>query len=576
MIFLTQVFESLYNQAKCKEDNFTVLKLENDMNMVSKRSLSLVLLVISLISQHGRANKAENQVWLHEEHDLNPGQTRAIQGSWQTLVNQPPFGGNAPSVGTPLLLTDGSVLVQNTDYPQTGEIWKLIPDSFGNYINGTWQQLASLPTGYAPLFFASAVLPDGRAIYEGGEYNEFGPTNSDPVWTSLGAIFDPTAGPLGTWTSVNPPPFFINSTTDPHMGPALPIGDAASVILENGTFMLADALSRQAALLNPITLTWVETGTFKFDSNNEEGWTLLPNGNVLTVNTNIDQPTNPHLTGSEIYNPLTGAWSNAGSTIVQLSDYGNAYEMGPQVLRPDGTVFVPGATGNTAIYNSFTGLWQAGPMLPIIGSQLACQDAPGTLLPNGDVLFAACPYGLASEGNGQGLPPTYIFELTGTTYIEQPTVPDFSVLQANYFNLLVLPTGQIMMTNVDNTNVYIFTPGDTSYDPNWAPIITLAPLKVSPTKTYKITGIRFNGMSQCNMYGDDAQSATNYPLIRITNNSTGHVFYCRTHDHSFMGVASNQKVYTYFDVPANIELGKSTIEVVANGIPSDPLCIFVQ
>lgn len=218
------------------------------MNMVGKRPLSVVMLVIALMSQYSRASQTENQIWLHEEHDLNPGQTRTILGSWQQLVNTPPFG-LQDGVGTPLLLTDGSVMIQNINRPLThlnGQIWKLVPDNFGNYVNGTWHQLASLPAGYAPLFFASAVLPDGRAIYEGGEYNVN--VSSGAVWTNKGAIFDPTAGPLGTWTSVNPPPFFTNEFGST---PALPIGDAASTILDNGTFMLADSLSNQAALLNP-------------------------------------------------------------------------------------------------------------------------------------------------------------------------------------------------------------------------------------------------------------------------------------------------------------------------------------
>ena len=55
----------------------------------------------------------------------------------------------------------------------------LIPDEFGSYVNGTWKQAASIPdarsfmnpTGWAPYGFASAVLPDGRVIYEGGEEN---------------------------------------------------------------------------------------------------------------------------------------------------------------------------------------------------------------------------------------------------------------------------------------------------------------------------------------------------------------------------------------------------------------------
>jgi hypothetical protein len=83
-------------------------------------------------------------------------------------------------------------------------------------------------------------------------------------------------------------------------------------------------------------------------------------------------------------------------------------------------------------------------------------------------------------------------------------------------------------------------------------------------------------MSQGAAYGDDAQSATNYPIVRITNNATGHVFYSRTHDHSSMAVAFNGLVSTHFDVPANQETGPSKLEVVANGIPSKPFDVDVE
>jgi hypothetical protein len=82
-------------------------------------------------------------------------------------------------------------------------------------------------------------------------------------------------------------------------------------------------------------------------------------------------------------------------------------------------------------------------------------------------------------------------------------------------------------------------------------------------------------MSQGAMYGDYYQSASNYPLVRITNLSTGHVFYGRTHNHSSMAVASNDPVSTYFEVPSNIETGNSKLEMVANGIPSAPVYITV-
>ena len=199
-------------------------------------------------------------------------------GFWQPLRNQPTFLNGATAQ---LLLTDGSVLVNDVfntftaaPFVASGNIWKLTPDLCGSYVNGTWSQIASLPDGYKPLFYASAVLPDGRVIFEGGEYNyplEFA------VWTSLGAIYDPFSN---TWALVNPPPFFTNTFGPP---PKLPIGDAASVVLADGTFMLANALSGQAALLDSKTLTWTPTGAGKLATNNEEGWTLLPDGTVLTV-----------------------------------------------------------------------------------------------------------------------------------------------------------------------------------------------------------------------------------------------------------------------------------------------------
>jgi hypothetical protein len=65
--------------------------------------------------------------------------------------------------------------------------------------------------------------------------------------------------------------------------------------------------------------------------------------------------------------------------------------------------------------------------------------------------------------------------------------------------------------------------------------------------------------------------------VRITNNGTGHVFYCRTHDHSSMGVATGSKtITTNFDVPSGMETGASQIEVVANGIPSTSVAVTVQ
>ena len=136
--------------------------------------------------------------------------------------------------------------------------WKLTPDINGSYVNGTWTQLASLSSNYGPLFFASAVLPDGRVIVEGGEQNF-----AQYVWTNKGAIYNPITN---MWTPMTPPSGWSS------------IGDAQSVVLTNGTFMMANCCTEQQALLNASTLTWTATGSGKFDENDEEGWNLLPGG----------------------------------------------------------------------------------------------------------------------------------------------------------------------------------------------------------------------------------------------------------------------------------------------------------
>ena len=135
--------------------------------------------------------------------------------------------------------------------------------------------------------------------------------------------------------------------------------------------------------------------------------------------------------------------------------------------------------------------------------------------------------------------------------------------------MLLLPSGRVLVTHHGDANdVWTYTPTGQPQG-TWAPAITSAPTVIAQGETYRISGTQFNGFSQGAAYGDDAQMATNYPLVRITNNGSGHVFYARTHDHSRMGVEAvgdPEIVSTNFDVPTNLELGASTLVVVTNGI----------
>jgi hypothetical protein len=116
-----------------------------------------------------------------------------------------------------------------------------------------------------------------------------------------------------------------------------------------------------------------------------------------------------------------------------------------------------------------------------------------------------------------------------------------------------------------------------AYQASWAPAITKAPTTLVRGSTHKISGTQFNRLSQAAAFGDEYETATNYPLLRITNQATGHVFYAKTHTHSSMAVATGTKtVSTKFDVPAGMETGASSLAVVANGIPSQAVHVTVN
>jgi hypothetical protein len=323
---------------------------------------------------------------------------------------------------------------------------------------------------------------------------------------------------------------------------------------------VANCCTTEEALLDAKTLTWTSTGTGKADINDEEGWTLLPSGEVLTVDANAGN------TNSELYNPATGSWSSAGSTIVKLVDP-SSHELGPAVLRPDGTVFYAGATGHNAIFDSVTSTWSAAPDFPKVGHrQLDIADGPAALLPNGNVLLMTSP--------GVYNPGVQFFEWNGTVLTAVPNTPNSPNDISFYGRMLELPTGEILLTDGSrDVELYTTTGGP---EPAWAPTITRVAKVLTHGKTTSLKGTQLNGLSQGAAYGDDAQSASNYPLVRITNDATGHVFYARTHTYSSMGVATGSTVVsTDLDVPADIELGASQLEVVVNGIASNPVSVTI-
>ena len=187
-----------------------------------------------------------------------------------------------------------------------------------------------------------------------------------------------------------------------------------------------------------------------------------------------------------------------------------------------------------------------------------------------------CVAGPVDGVSGDYLSPTYFFEFNPATNTLAPIAnPPTSGVQPFTARFILLPTGQVLYAN-GSSNVQVYTPSGTP-DPMWKPNITQVPATLVRNLTYTLSGRQINGVSQAVSYGDDATMATNYPIVRIQNSATGHVFFCRTFNHSTLAVNTGTVVHTtQFTVPAGAELGAATLTVIANGIQSDAARVSIS
>jgi hypothetical protein len=133
--------------------------------------------------------------------------------------------------------------------------------------------------------------------------------------------------------------------------------------------------------------------------------------------------------------------------------------------------------------------------------------------------------------------------------------------------MMMLPTGEVLF-NDRIGDLEVYSDGNPPLTA-WRPVINSVATVLKPRGAYVVDGLQLNGLTQDSAYGDDYQSATNFPLVRITMTATGHVFYARTYGMTSMSVAPFQRSSANFEIPAGIETGAAVLQVVANGISSE-------
>ena len=469
------------------------------------------------------------------------------------------IAGSTANGGTAFLLTDGTVMMQECALGYgTRRWWKLTPDQFGSYANGSWSRLADSAVGRK--YFASAVLADGRLIVCGGEYSDASGSNAADE-SNRCEIYDPTTD---AWTEMA-----IPMTAGATPTSWTQIGDSVCALLPDGSFLLGNLNTPNVAKLNPATLTWAAMNV-RPGSSSEESWVLMADNTIATVSCSAPPAT-------FVYDIATDTWTagnNLPTSIIQAPT-GAGGEIGAGLLRYDGKAFFLGANQHTAVYDPTVAApasrWTNGPdVVDSAGTSLGVMDGPAAILANGNILFGAAPI------NGDFKSPVTHFEFDGTVH-NQTTDPADNDCPVYVTRFLLLPNADVLRAREDSATVRAYNSPTSTPQNSFRPVIQVCPTTIAPGSSISISGTQFNGLSQATGYGDDSSAATNYPLVRITNNKTRRVRYCRSSNHTSMGVATGALVVTTtVAIPADIDLGPAVLEVVANGIPSDGFAVTVQ
>ncbi len=439
---------------------------------------------------------------------------------WQSATTAP------AGIGTMLLLTDGTVMAAGNG---DNNWYRLTPDATGSYVHGSWSTLA--PMHDTRLYFASTVLLDGRVFVGGGEYGS---------GTSSVEVYDPLAN---SWTVI----------TSWNGGD---IGDSTAVTLDDGRVLLFPRFSTGGTIWDPVNDTWTDTATKLYVGNNdEEGVVRLPDGSFII-------PSVPNKPLSQRYFPQSDQWLDAGSIPLQLVD--SMSELGAGLRLYDGRVMFIGATGNTDFYTPGSpGSWAGGSPLP---DRSQADDAPAAMLPSGSILL------MGDQGHGFSAPTRmYEYDPGGNSYATVAAPSEFDNGNSSYVGrMLVLPTGQILFSN-GNVTVSAYAPAG-SPSSTWQPTITA--IVGGSSAPARLTGTQLNGLGDGAAYGDDAQMASNYPIVRL-DDGAGTIRYARTSNFSTRAIATGSTPVGADISLAGIPDGTYTLTAVANGIPSAGVAVKV-
>jgi hypothetical protein len=341
-----------------------------------------------------------------------------INGTWTTLASEP----IARLYFASQILPDGRLFVAGGEYsgPGLAANWSNTGEIYDPLTN-TWTPINPYPNqpGCPRLSYITGNLTTGSAQITGiypytsgllvGKAVVFDSASGIPAGATIVSIDSPSQITISAPATATAAADFIQFNFRYRLTGCL--GDDPSILLPGEKILVGDLINSNTYIYEPASDTWVASGTKVYpDSSDEEGWTMAGDGSI--INYDLFQSIATGGSYGEKYTPTTGIWTGisptdgtANGTIPQLSNPNVGFELGPALRLQDGRIFVIGATQHTALYTPSTNTWAAGPdisgTLNGIASPFGADDAPGAILPNGHVIFAADagPAEFTSSGN---------------------------------------------------------------------------------------------------------------------------------------------------------------------------------
>jgi hypothetical protein len=153
------------------------------------------------------------------------------------------------------------------------------------------------------------------------------------------------------------------------------------------------------------------------------------------------------------------------------------------------------------------------------------------------------------------------------------TVP-FIGSTTNDAPMVVCPSGELMIGGVDRA---AFRSAPLTQHEAARPIIDSGtPSVLIPGSGFTLGGLQLHGIHVGTAQGDDRSSQCNHPLVRLTSQTDGRVYFCPTTEYSYRGIEPGRPSTCRVDVPQTVPVGGYSMHVISAGNASLPRNVYVS